>query len=65
MGYGYVRPWSVCKITISAFFILKTLLTHKSKMSRNFKLQILKISKEFSYKAWNFGKIKFTWLHFV
>ena len=32
---------------------------------RSFKLQILKISKEFSYKAWNFGKIKFTWLHSV
>ena len=49
----------------SIFNFLRPYFTPKSKMSSNFKLQILKISKEFSYEAWNFGKIKFTWLHSV
>ena len=73
-GYGYVRLWrppyhallAVCKIPISAFFCSQDpTFTPKSQFFRNFKLQSLKISKQFSSKASNWDKFQFTRLHFV
>ena len=62
---GMCGPEASARSPFQHFSFSRPYFIPKSKMSRNFKLQILKISKEFSYKDWKFGKIKFTWLHSV
>ena len=74
MGYRYVcrRPLlhtllAINKSPISPFFSSQDpSFTHKSQISRNFKLQSLKISKAVSVSKPQIGpKNQFTWLHFV
>ena len=76
MGRGYVRLWRplfhdlliVRKTPIFSIFSsqrLESTFTPKSQISRNFKLQSLKISKEFSSASTKWAKIQFIRLYFV
>ena len=59
-------PFGCTQDPVSAFFSSQNpTFTLKSQMLRNFKLQSLKIGKEFHSKASNWAKILFIRLHFA